>query len=42
VAAVASIKRELDSGIKALGVVILQCGVAWLVAAIVYQIGMLI
>jgi ferrous iron transport protein B len=42
VAAVASIKRELDSGLKALGVVILQCGVAWLVAAIVYQIGMLI
>ena len=42
VAAVATIKRELGSGLKALGVVILQCGVAWLVAAIVYQIGMLI
>lgn len=42
VAAVATIKRELGGGLKALGVVILQCGVAWLVAAIVYQIGMLI
>ena len=42
VAAVATIKRELGSGLKALGVVIIQCGVAWLVAAIIYQIGMLI
>ena len=42
VAAVATIKRELGSGLKALGVVILQCGVAWLVAAIVYRIGMLL
>ncbi len=42
VAAVATIKRELGGGLKALGVVILQCGVAWLVAAIVYQIGMLL
>jgi len=41
VAAVATIKRELGSGLKALGVVIIQCGVAWLVAAAVYQIGML-
>ena len=42
VAAVATIKRELESGLKAFGVVLIQCGVAWLVAAIVYQIGMLI
>ena len=41
VAAVATIRRELGSGLKALGVVIIQCGVAWLVAAAVYQIGML-
>ncbi len=41
VAAVATIKRELGSGLKALGVVIIQCGVAWLVAAIVYQLGIL-
>lgn len=41
VAAVATIKRELDSGIKTLGVVVLQCAVAWLVAGIVYRIGML-
>ena len=42
VAAVATVRRELGSGLKALGVVILQCAVAWLVAAVVYQIGLLI
>ena len=42
VAAVAAIKRELGSGLKALGVVILQCGVAWAVAALIYQLGSLI
>ena len=42
VAAVATIRRELGGGLKALGVVILQCAVAWLVAAVVYQIGLLI
>ena len=41
VAAVATIKRELGSGLKALGVVIIQCTVAWIVAAVVYQLGML-
>jgi ferrous iron transport protein B len=38
-AAVATIKKELKSGVATLGVVILQCGVAWLVAFAVYQIG---
>lgn len=36
VAAIAAVKRELESGWLALGVVILQCVVAWLVAFGVY------
>ena len=39
VAAVAAIRRELNSGLKAFGVVILQCAIAWLVAFVVYHIG---
>lgn len=39
VAAVATIKKELKSGIATLGVVAMQCGVAWIVAFAVYQIG---
>lgn len=42
VAAVAAIRRELDSTAKTLGVVLLQCAVAWLAAFIAYNIGMLI
>ena len=42
VAAVATIKRELKSGIQTAGIVISQCVVAWLVAVIVFQIGSLI
>ena len=42
VAAVATIRRELDSSLKALGVVLLQCGVAWAVAFVAYHLGMLI
>ena len=42
VAAVATIKRELKSGLATIGVVILQCGVAWLIAFIVYQMGSLL
>lgn len=38
VAAIAAIRRELNSGWKALGVAALQCLVAWLAAFIVYQI----
>lgn len=41
VAAVATIRRELRSGIKTVGVVIMQCTVAWLCACAVYQIGSL-
>ena len=39
VAAVAAIRRELRSFWKMLGVVILQCGVAWLAGMMVYRIG---
>ncbi len=38
VAAVAAIKRELNSGLKTVGVVLMQCSVAWLVAFAVYQL----
>lgn len=39
VAAVATIRRELNSGIKTLGVVVMQCAVAWVVAFLVYRLG---
>ena len=39
VAAVATIRRELYSSLKTLGVVAMQCGVAWIVAFAAYQIG---
>lgn len=42
IAAVATIRRELGSRLQALGVVFAQCAVAWIVAALVYQIGSLI
>ena len=42
VAAVATIKREMNSTLATIGIVILQCVVAWLVAFGVYQIGSLI
>jgi ferrous iron transport protein B len=38
-AAVATIKKELKSGVATLGVVLMQCLVAWLTAFAVYQIG---
>lgn len=38
VAAVAAIRRELDSKLSTLGVVVMQCGIAWVCAAIVYQL----
>ncbi len=41
VAAVAAIRREMNSTVKMIGVVLLQCFVAWLVAFIVYQVGMI-
>ena len=39
VAAVAAIRRELNSGWKTLGVVAMQCVVAWIVAFLVYLLG---
>ncbi len=38
VAAVATIRRELNSSLKTVGVVMLQCGVAWLAAWAAYAI----
>ena len=38
VAAVATIRRELDSSLKTLGVVAMQCGVAWLASLAIYAI----
>ena len=42
VAAVATIRRELDSRIKTVGVVLLQCTVAWIVACAAYAIAGLV
>ena len=42
VAAVATIRRELDSRLKTIGVVLMQCGVAWIAGFFVYQIGSLL
>ena len=42
VAAVATIRRELNSTLTALGVVAMQCGVAWLAALAVYRLGLLL
>ena len=42
VAAVATIRRELDSRLKTVGVVLLQCTVAWLVACAAYAIAGLV
>ena len=39
VAAIAAVKRELGSGVRAACVVVLQCVVAWVVAFLVYQVG---
>ncbi|MDD4346440.1 MAG: ferrous iron transport protein B [Desulfitobacteriaceae bacterium] len=42
VAAIAAIRRELNSGIQALGVVVAQCSVAWVMALLAYRLGSLI
>ena len=42
VAAVAAIRREFGSAIKTVGIVLLQCSVAWIVAFLVYHAGMLL
>ena len=41
-AAVATIRRELGSKLQTLGVVVMQCVVAWLAAGIFYQLGRLL
>ena len=41
-AAVATIRRELNSGWKTVGVIIMQCAVAWLVAFAVYNVGVIL
>lgn len=41
-AAVATIKRELNSGWKTVLVVVMQCVVAWLAALLVYQVAVLL
>ena len=41
-AAVATIRRELNSGVKTVGVVVMQCVVAWIIAFGVYQLGCLL
>ena len=38
-AAVATMRQELNSGVKTAGVVVIQCTVAWLAAFAAYQIG---
>ena len=41
IAAVATIRRELNSAVKTAGVVLMQCSVAWVVAFVVYTIARL-
>ena len=42
VAAIAAVKRELGGGRAALGVVLMQCGIAWVVAFAVHWVGVLL
>ena len=42
VAAVAAVKRELGSARAAAGVVLLQCGIAWVMAFLVHTVGTLL
>ena len=41
-AAIAAVKREMNSGLAAAGVAILQCGIAWTVSMLVFQLGSLL
>ena len=41
IAAITAVRREMRSRRAALGVVVMQCAVAWVVACVVYQIGRL-
>ncbi len=42
VAAIATIKNELGSGWKTIGVVIMQCAIAWAAGTLIYQLGSLL
>ena len=42
VAAVATIRRELNSSAKTVGIVLLQCAVVWVAAFVVYNIGLFV
>jgi ferrous iron transport protein B len=42
VAAMATMKKELKSGVATLGVIVMQCVIAWIVAFAVYQIASLL
>ena len=42
VAAIAAIRRELGSAVEALGVILMQCGIAWIAAFLVYHIALLL
>ena len=41
-AAIAAVKREMNSGLKAAGFALLQCGIAWIAAFIVYNFARLV
>ena len=38
IAAVATIRREFDSTLKTIGIVLMQCCVAWIAASVVYAL----
>ena len=42
IAAVATIRRELNSVVKTAGVILMQCSVAWLVSLIAYSLARLL
>lgn len=42
VAAVATIRREMNSAAKTVGIVFMQCAVAWIAAFVAYNIGLLV
>ncbi len=41
IAAISTIKKELNSSVKTIGIVIAQCGIAWIVSVAVYNIARL-
>ncbi|MGI6014410.1 MAG: ferrous iron transport protein B [Oscillospiraceae bacterium] len=42
IAAISAVKRELESGVRAAGFAVLQCGIAWVVSFVVYHVILLI